>query len=443
MNAYRDILKLAWPLAFGMLNNALMQFVDRAFLSRESMASLEAALPASMLAFIFLSFFQSVVAYSGTFVAQHHGAGDGRMARLSYRAGLLMALFAGVLTLPLVPLGDWILSLAAHSPEVLAREKIYYAIVMLGGVGLFGQMAAQAYFTGVGKTRIVFWVNVLGNLVNIALDPLLIFGWLGFPKLGIAGAAYATVFATFVQWAVLGVAAARHEKKTVAWRGSSGALAGLTKRILRYGVPAGGYSILNMLSFTIFVFVTGRVGDVAFAVSNACFSVCYFLFAPMEGFALAASTLVGQAQGRGDTAAARLAGSRTVKLAVAVLAVPAFATLLFWRPILGLFAPDAELAAEFFDLGFVLFLMMTAWQLFDAADVVLSGALKGAGDTRFVLGWMLVVAFGVWMPLVWIVTVFHNTMPALWATMIVYVVVMFVGSLVRWRRGRWTSIRLV
>ncbi len=443
MTAYFDILKLAWPLALGMLNNALMQFVDRAFLARESMASLEAALPASMLAFIFLGFFQSVIAYSGTFVAQHHGAGDGRKARLSYRAGLVLAILSGFLMLPLVPLGDWILSLAAHSPEVLSREKIYYTIVMVGGVGLFGQMAAQSYFTGIGKTRIVFWVNVLGNLVNIVLDPILIFGWWGFPKWGIAGAAYATVFATFVQWLVLGIAAARHEKGTVAWRGSVGELLLLIKRILRFGVPSGGYSILNMLSFTIFVFMTGRVSDIAFAVSNACFSVCYFLFAPMEGFSLAASTLVGQAQGRGDAAAAHLVGSRTVKLAVALVAVASLVTLLLWRPILGLFAPEAAVATEFYRLGFVLFLLMSAWQVFDAADVVLSGALKGAGDTRFVLVWMLVVAFGIWMPLVWLVSVFCNTMPALWATMIVYVVVMFIGSLVRWRRGSWSTIKLV
>ncbi len=443
MKPYFEILKLAWPLALGMLNNALMQFVDRAFLARESMASLEASLPASMLAFIFLAFVQSVVAYSGTFVAQYHGAGDARRVRLSYRAGLLLALAAGVLIVPFVPLGDWLLSLAAHSPDVLAREKIYFTIVMVGGVGLFGQMAGQSYFTGIGKTRIVFWVNVLGNLVNIALDPLLIFGYWGFPKLGIAGAAYATVFATFVQWAVLGIAAARHEKKTVSWRGSRAELLDLMKRILRFGVPSGGYSILNMLSFTIFVFLTGRVSDVAFAVSNACFSVCYFLFAPMEGFSLAAATLVAQAQGRGDSVAARLAGNRTVILSVALVTIASLVTLIFWRPILGLFAPPSEMAQEFYAIGFILFLMMSAWQIFDAADVVLSGALKGAGDTRFVLVLMLAVAFGLWMPLVWIVSCVHNTMPALWATMIIYVVAMFIGSFIRWKRGHWTTIKLV
>ncbi len=426
-----------------MINNAIMQFTDRAFLANESMSSLEAVLPASMLAFISLGFFQSVVAYSGTFVAQYFGAGDIRWARLSYRAGLVLAVASGFVMLPLVPVGGWILSLAAHSPEVLSREMTYYTIVTVGGVGLFGQMAAQAYFTGIGKTRIVFAVNVIGNLVNIALDPLLIFGYWGFPKLGIAGAAYATVFATFVQWAILGIAAARHEKKTIAWRQTLPELWDLMKRILRFGVPSGGYSILNILSFTIFVFITGRVGDVAFAVSNACFSVCYFLLAPMEGFALAAATLVGQAQGRGDVAAARLVGNRTVKLAVGVVTVLSILTLLCWRPLLSLFSPAAEIATEFYATGFVLFVMMSIWEVFDAADVVLSGALKGAGDTRFVLVWMLIVAFGVWLPVVYVVTQVHNTMPMLWATNILYIVVMLLGSAIRWHRGNWSRIKLV
>ena len=74
--------------------------------------------------------------------------------------------------------------------------------------------------------------------------------------------------------------------------------------------------------------------------------------------------------------------------------------------------------------------------------MILSGALKGGGDTKFVMWWMLVVAFVIWLPIVFVVRRFHNTMPALWATMIVYVVVILVGSWVRWRRGRWKMVKL-
>ena len=438
LRPYVDIFRLSWPLALGMVNNAVMQFVDRAYLAHESMASLEAVLPASILAFNVLGFFQSVVAYSGTFVAQYHGARDGRMCRACLRVGTYLSLAFGAVAVLFVPVGIWLFRWISASPEVLSREVSYYGIVTSGGVFVFLQMAVSSYFTGRGRTRLVFWVNLVGNLFNAALDPLLIFGMWGLPRLGIAGAAYATVAATALQWAGLAVAARRAGGPV-----DGVALRPLVWRILRFGVPSGAYTVLNMLSFTIFVFVTGGAGDVAFAVSNACFSVNYMLFAPMEGFALGAATIVGQAQGRGDSAAAHLGAMRTLALGVGFVAVLSLLAVALCRPILSLFATDPAVQAEFYSLGFKLFVLMAAWQVFDAADVIISGALKGAGDTRFVMAWMLFNAFFWWLPLVWLVSRLHNTMPALWSTMVAYVAVMCVGSLVRWRRGAWRRIRLV
>ena len=431
-----------------MVNNAVMQFVDRAYLAHESMASLEAALPASILAFNVLGFFQSVVAYSGTFIAQYHGAGDGRMCRACLRVGMVLSLAFGSVSVLFVPAGVMLLESIAASSEVLSREVSYFRIVTAGGVFLFMQMALSSYFTGLGRTRIVFWVNTLGNIFNAALDPLLIFGMFGFPRLGIAGAAYATVAATALQWGALACFALKDRPELQGRRGDGKAAAApgfwpLAAKILRYGVPSGAYTVLNMLSFTVFVFVTGRAGDVAFAVSNACFSVNYMLFAPMEGFALGASALVGQAQGRGDSAAAHGNAMRTLALGVGFVALLSLLAVLFYRPILSMFAPDASVKEEFFSLGFTLFLLMAAWQVFDAADVILSGALKGAGDTKFVMWWMVVAAFGLWLPLVWAVAKWHNTMTALWGTMVVYVVVICAGTAARWFKGRWKSIKLV
>ena len=325
--SYGGILKLVWPLALGMVNNALMQFVDRAFLAKYSMAALEAVLPASMLAFVAIGFFQSLVGYSGTFVAQYHGAGDPRMGVVSYRAGVMIAIVSGLLMFAFMPLGDLVFRLSGHSAEVRILENEYYKISTGGGIFLFLQMAASAYFTGRGHTRLVFAVNVLGNILNIALDPIFIFGWLFVPEMGVAGAAYATVASMAVQWIVLAsVIAAEQikELKEVRVRISLADFMALVWRILKFGVPSGGYSVLNILSFTVFVFVTGGVSDVAFAVSNACFTVNYLLFAPMEGFALGAATLVGQApeiirhyvelRGIGIVDVRRLFGMGSVKL---------------------------------------------------------------------------------------------------------------------------------
>ena len=440
---YWKVLKLVWPLALGMANNALMQFTDRVFLAKESSASLEAVLPASILAFLFVSFFQSIAAYSGTFVAQYHGAGDADGCARSCRAGLLLSLASGLVLVLFIPFGRLICDWCGHSPEVLSREKTYYTIVMAGGFHLCAAMAVQSFFTGIGRTRVVFWANVLGNGVNILLDYLLIFGCGPIPAFGIAGAAVATVAAQALQFIVLVVLAWPHLSS--ARRSPWAETRDLLWRILRFGSPAGVYSVLNLLSFAVFVFLTGRVGDMAFAVSNAVFTVNYLLYAPIEGFAIGVGTLVGQCQGAGDSNGAAHAARRTLLLAEIYILVASLSALAFYRPILNLFMANADAfdPSAFMSLGFTLFALMVAWQCFDCADVVLSGALKGAGDTHFVMGWMLVCAFGFWLPLLFVVYWLHPTMPALWSTMIAYVVVICVGTWYRWCRGPWRNIKLV
>ena len=449
LRPYLEILKLVWPLALGMVNTALMQSIDRAFLAHHSAEALEAVLPATTLAWVFLSFFQSVVGYSGVFVAQHHGARDAEGCRQSFAAAILVALLSLVPMLPVRGLGDWILERTAATPSLAAMERSYFDVLMLGSAFVYLQMAAISYLTGQGRTRLVFWVNLVGNLFNVALDPLLIFGFdiscfgrrLALAPQGIAGAAWATVAALAVQCLVLAVLL-RHAGVLRRLRLPN--VRALAVRLLRFGVPAGGYEILNMLSFTIFVFVTGEVGGEAFAASNACFTVNYLIFAPLTGFAVGVQTLVGQARGRGDDEAAAVALRRTMVLGIGFALAACLGVLVFRRPVLALYAsPDLADPAAFHSLGTTLLALMSAWMLFDAADIILSGALKGVGDTKFVMGWMLLNAFVIWLPLVFLVRRFHNTMPALWGTTVVYVVVISVGSLVRWRLGAWRRIRLV
>ena len=447
MKPYIEILKLVWPLALGMINNAVLQFTDRMFLAHDSVEALEAVLPASALAWIFMSFFQSVVGYSNVFVARYYGAGEADKCRICYHAAMCIAVCSGLLMLPLWPFGDWLLALFSPSESVGTLQRQYYDVVILGGFAIYGQMAAASYFTGQGRTRLVFWVNLIGNLINVGLDPLLIFGYCGFPRMGIAGAAYATVFAMVVQMVILVWAVWRDRVKDVPSFNSNIQTFdhSIIFSILRFGIPAGAYTVLNMLSFTIFVFFTGRIGSIELAVSNACFTVNYLLIAPMEGFSLGAATLVGQALGRKDVPEAFRAGNRTMTLGVVFVTVLSAVVIVLYRPILSVFASrvGADDVSQFYSLGFTLFILMAAWQVFDAADIVILGALKGAGDTRFVMGMMFVVSFVIWIPLVWLVSVFHNTMAALWGTIVVDVVILCAGSMVRWYGGFWKRIKMI
>lgn len=437
LKSYAQIARLVWPLALGMLNNAVMQFVDRVFLSMDSLKALEAVLPASMLSWIFIGFFQGIVTYSGVVTARCFGAGDASGVLRSCRSGICIALLSGVAAWVMLPVGDWVFAATSSSPALAVLKKSYYDIVLGGSVFLYLHLAIAGYFTGINQTGRLVAVNLAGNLVNVALDPLLIFGWGWFPRLGIAGAAWATVIASAVQFAAL-FAMLRGRFSACGWREilRFGDLWPMIRQTVKYGLPAGGYNILNLLSFTIFLWVAERAGDMAFAVSNACFSINYLLIAPMEGFALGAQTLVSQSIGAGDAHAARGNARRVLMLGL-LFSLCVLSVVMVWhREVLALFATKVEADAEFHALGITLMIFMCAWQFFDTADIILGGALKGAGDTHFVFLWMMVAAFAIWLPVVGIVAVNWLTMPALWATIVFEVVVVFAGSWLRWRRLR-------
>ena len=446
------VLRLVWPLALGMANNAVMQFVDRVFLAQESESSLKAVLPAAVLSFLFICSFQSLVSYSGVFVAQFHGARDRCGCFRSYFVGLALAAAALLCLCGLVHAGEPVFRLFAPAAEsdLVARENAYFTIVTPGGAALCAMTAASGYFTGLGRTRLVFWVNLAGNLLNAGLDYVLIFGLGPVPAFGIAGAAAATVASQAAQAAVLNFMALREWMR---WRGSAepgaqaqdGGFARLLWRVVRFGVPSAMYQLLNFLSFTIFVMLTDKIGGMELAVSNACFTVNYLLIAPVEGFSIGAATIVGQCKGAGDVHGAAKGAARAIWLALAYAGIVSVLVLVFHDPVLRLFiAPDSGFSHDaFVSLGFTLFLLMSAWQLFDAADVTLSGALKGAGDTLFVMLWMLVSSFLFWMPILFWTFYRFRSMAAIWSTMVAYVVFICVGSVLRWKFGHWRRIQLI
>ena len=122
------------------------------------------------------------------------------------------------------------------------------------------------------------------------------------------------------------------------------------------------------------------------------------------------------------------------------------AVLAFSGPILGLFTADTATfdPAAFRSLGFVLFAIMVAWQCFDCADVVLSGALKGAGDTRFAMAWLLGTEWTLYVPGVAIAMVtFDGGILAAWWIQLAYIILLSTGLYVRWKRGKWMDIRVI
>ena len=215
---------------------------------------------------------------------------------------------------------------------------------------------------------------------------------------------------------------------------------------MRFGLPAGVQLCFDMASFTVFVLLTGRLDALSLATSNIAFSINGLAFSPLMGFSNAAAILAGQFQGARKPRLAQASVMRCLRLAWCYMAPCAALFLLAPAALLGAFrSPDAPYSvAQMTALGRTLLAMLAAWGMFDTMNVVFLGALKGAGDTRFAMAWLLGTEWLAFVPgVAAAIFLADGGILGAWAVQLGYIVLLSLGLYVRWRRGRWMSIRLV
>jgi MATE family multidrug resistance protein len=350
--------------------------------------------------------------------------------------------------LALMPLGEWILRLSNHPPDILLAELAYFRPLMWGSLAVPLGAAIGSFYTGRGDTLINMLAMLAGNLVNIALDYAWIFGHWGFPEWGIAGAAWATVVGGFVPPFLLFLhyfGLPRMRRGYATWRTFRPDRA-LTARLLRFGIPSALHYIIDVAGFTFFVLLLGRLGGVELAASNIAFSINHLSFMPLVGLGIAAATLVGQYQGRGDSTTAAKAGWTAMKAGwLYAIAVGIF-FVLFPRPLFLLFAEKGNPASidPLMPLASRLMIGVAIWGVLDASNIIFSGALKGAGDTKFVMVWSMIMCWGFWITGELIILLHLKAgLMASWIWLTLYVVILGFGFLWRFRQGRWKSIQVI
>jgi multidrug resistance protein, MATE family len=442
----RDVLRLATPLIISNSALTVMQFCDRLFLARHSSVSIQAALPAGILSFTFICLFAATAGYAGTFVAQYHGAGDKRQCIRVTAQGLWLALASLPCLLLLAPVGNGLMTLIGHAPEVMAEERIYFGWMMKGGFLVPLGWAIGGYFTGQSRMRLNTVANIVGASCNVVLDYVLIFGKFGFPAMGIEGGAIATVLAGTIAPRIQIVCFMRDRDvrqmgTRMVWRPDPA----LLRRIVRFGFPAGLHLMADITAFATFVMLTGRLDALSLAASNIALSINWLAVCPLMGIGGAAAILTGQHQGRRDSDAAAAAGWTTLMLAWIYMALMVSVFLLGSDFLFRLFyAPNADFPLEQLQtIGFKMLVAMAVWGLFDAANIVLTGALRGVGDTRFVMLYMLLMGWGLWIPGELLILLLGGTILHAWYWMAVYVALLSFGFLWRWHVGRWRRIHLI
>jgi MATE family multidrug resistance protein len=444
---YKEFLIIAVPLILSTGAWSIQHFVDRMFLAWYSTESIAAAMPAGILNFSIMSIFIGTATYASTFVAQYHGAGRYHRIGPALWQGIYISALGGLVLICLIPFARPIFSLVGHGPVVQAHEVDYFQILCLGGGPVIAAAAISGFFSGRGKTWPVMWVSMSSTALNLVMDYALIFGNWGFPEMGIRGAGIATVlsgvFSFLVYAALISTRVHNRTYRTLSgWRIEKR----LFFRLVRFGFPAGVQFFLEMAGFTIFILLVGRLGTTSLVATNIAFNISTLVFMPMIGSGIAVSVLVGQYLGRDKPLTAEKSVYSAFHLTFVYMGGMAAAYALIPDVFVAPFAAqaDPEKFREIYKLTVVLLRFVAVYSVFDTLNMVFAAAVKGAGDTRYVMIMVAIISlFGLIIPTYLTVVVLDWGLMFAWVIAAAYVTILGFVFYFRFLGGKWKTMRVI
>ena len=338
--------------------------------------------------------------YAGTFVAHNHGRGDARGVRKSVWLGVYTSAAAGIIALAAAwPIAQLFL-LAGHEPRVARDEYVYFLVCLAGSFFPVLGSALAGWLSGIGRPVLVTWVTFISLVVNALLAWGLVLGEWGLPRMGIAGAALATVAAQgvaailylllFARAGGLGDPAARR----MDWVE--------LRRFLSLAMPMGLRISGELAAWTVFLVVVGRLGTVELAASSIAFRINGTAFFPALGLGQAAGILVGHARGAGDNDAISGIAWQSVLVCEGWMLVMAVVFATASAPLMAAFAGHGPDSARIIEAGSMIMKFVAFYCLFDAANVMIGCVLSSAGDTHW-LARTFVISSSVFLVLLWLV----------------------------------------
>jgi len=443
----REVLIVALPLVVSSLSWTVMTFMDRMFLQQESGTAMAASFSAANLWFALLSLPLGVCMYCATFVSQYFGNDQPSKIGPAVWQGVWAAALFSPLVLLAIPLAPSLFGLARHSPELHRMETLYFQILCCGAPGLLIAQALSSFYAGQGRTRVMMWVDASAALVNLVLDYLWIFGKAGFPAMGIAGAGWATVVSFWLKAAVYLFLFLQHEHRL-----RFGTLTGLRPdftlfgRLIYYGASSGIQLLLDVMGFTVFIMLVGRLGALEAEATSMAFSISTLAFMPIWGLGQAAAILVGQRLGENRDDLAARSTYTTVWIALGYMAVISILYLAVPQLFLFGFFSGKESTPHLvsvYGLAVDLLRFVAAYNLLDAMLMIFVSAIKGAGDTPFVLRVSLVMA-SLLAGASWLgVEVLHFGIYGCWGLITGWVWALGVIFLLRFLQGKWRTMRVI
>ena len=448
---YRDISKIAMPSVLEMVFMSLIGSMDTMMVGVLGSAAIAAVgLPGQPRMLMLAIFFALNIGVTAV-VARRKGEGRREDAKQSFRSALLVSFGLSLIVTAIgVLLAEPLMRLAGgnqstpYEAQVLKDGTTYFTIMMYALPINAVTMTINAAQRGIGNTKITMYVNIISNVVNVIFNYLLIGGNFGFPKMEVAGAAWASVLGIFIGFllALYSIISKRTDgflriSAKDDWRVNKEALKAITK--------VGSNAMLEQIALRIGFFLYARLifnlGAESFASHQICMQFMHISFTVGDGIAIAGTSLVGQMLGKKRRDMAMIYGKACQRIALTISICMALAVIPLRYPLVWLFVNANE--PHVAELSAQIMIVLACFLPFQTSSVVISGCLRGAGDTKYVAAVMMVCVL-LLRPLLtsFSIYVLHFGLVGCWTSSLIDMIIRLTGVYRRFSKGEWTKIKV-
>lgn len=454
---HKAILRLALPTLVAMLTQSFVNEIDLIFFAHlpnpEGSNAQAALFPSLVVLWMFGGSLSAIAVGTQSMTARRFAEGDHRAAGAVVLNSFLFALVGGTLfslagffIMPLI-LGKLI---ATDLEGARAAANAYLSFRVWGVLSMAATAAFKAFFDGIGKTYVHLVSAVVMNVINVALCVVLIFGYWGFPRMGIAGAGLAGVVSTYVGLGVMIIYALKPEyRKSFQPFDLRKYDPKLLWSILKLSIPGGIATIAVVTGFALFAMIAGKLDDmhpspngepVNLAATSVIVGILKLTFTACLAFGTATATLVSQSLGEKDGAKAARFGWASIRLGLVIFGIVGVLEAGLAPYILRFFA-DKSAAVQ--ATAYTPLVIMGLATPVIAVGMILTQALFGAGDVKFVMVIELILHFVCLVPLAYVLGVTLDMgIVGLFLAAVTYIVGLAIGMVVRFRSGVWQKIKV-
>ena len=433
-----ELITIALPMVVSQGAFAVMIFTDRYFMSQIDPVHMAAALGGGVAAFFSFCFFSGLLSYSNALAAQYMGSGDVGKCPKVVTQGIFLTFLSSPFLVIITYFVSGIFSSIGHDPVQVELERAYYIILMMGVVVTLIKTCISSYFAGIGRTYVVMICDVCGLVLNVPLSYVMVFGALGFPELGIVGAAISTIISSL--FALLLFIAfyldKKHRQKFHVME-SFKYDSGIFRRFVRLGLPSGAELFLNVAAFNLFLLMFQGYGVVEGASAAIVFNWDMLSFVPMIGLNIGVISLIGRFVGANDMERTNEVIAAGFVIGIFYSAILATVYISFRFPLVEVFAPPDGDFSQIRELSVFMMIDLSSYAMADAIILVSGGVLRGAGDTRWLMYASVTLHWAMLVAQYYIILVWEYGPRVSWLTFCALIFAIAIVYIWRLQSGAW------